>query len=254
MEYPDKLGFRQIAAKIKEAIVDGRYPPASTLPPEPELAAQFGVSRGLVNRAMQVLAAEGVVRGRQGRGTIVTWLPPLLHSPARYARDVRERDGARGAFDAEVRAIGLEPQHEIVAEPAMPPDNVAATLGLPAGQVNALVRRRRLLASGIPVRLNASWFPLEIAKGSVLEASGPVIVGGVKSALAKLGYPQVSGVERIQVRTPTEAEIRALEISPERSVLDIYHVGRMANGRAVEVTTTATPAHYLIVETEFPLT
>lgn len=253
MEYQGKLGFRQIAAQIKQAIVDGRYPSASTLPAEPELAAQFGASRSLVNRAMQVLAAEGLVRGQQGRGTVVTWLPPMTHSPARYSRDARERDGARGAFDAEVRAIGLEPQHEIVCERAVPPEDIALTLGLPFGEVNAVVRRRRLLASGIPVRLNASWFPLEIAKGSVLEESGSVIVGGVKSKLAQLGYPQTHGAERIQVRQPTEMEVRALEISPERSVLDIYHIGKMADGRAVEVTTTATPAHYLVVENEFPL-
>jgi GntR family transcriptional regulator len=253
MESPGKLGFRQIAAELKQAIVDGRYPSATTLPPEPELAAQFGASRGLVNRAMQVLAAEGLVRGQQGRGTIVTWLPPLLHSPARYSRDARERGGARGAFDSEIRAVGLEPQHEIVVEQAIPPADIAWLLDLPAGKANALVRRRRLLASGIPVRLNASWFPLEIAGGSVLEESGPVIVGGVKSALADLGYPQTHGEERIQVRQPTDAEVRALEISPERSVLDIRHVGKMADGRAVEVTTTATPAHYLIIENDFPL-
>lgn len=252
MEYPGKIGFRQIAAQIKQAIVEGRYPSASTLPPEPDLAAQFGASRSLVNRAMQMLAAEGLIRARQGRGTIVTWLPPMIHSPARYARDTRERDGARGAFDAEVRAMGLEPQHEIIAEPAVPPMDIAETLGLKQGEL-AIVRRRRLLASGIPVRLNASWFPMAIAKGHALEESGSVIVGGVKSALAELGYPQTHGSERIQVRQPTDAEVRALEISPERSVLDIFHVGKLASGRAVEVTTTATPAHYLIIETEFPL-
>jgi GntR family transcriptional regulator len=253
MESPGKLGFRQIAAELKQAIVDGHYPSASTLPPEPELAAQFGTSRSLVNRAMQVLAAEGLVRGRQGRGTIVTWLPPLIHSPARYSRDAREQGGARGAFDSEIRAIGLEPQHEIVTERAAPPADVAGLLGLPIGETNAVVRRRRLLASGIPVRLNASWFPLEIARGTVLEEAGPVMVGGVKSALAELGYPQTLGVERIQVRQPTDTEVRALEISPERSVLDICHVGKMADGRAVEVTNTATPAHYLIIENEFSL-
>ncbi|HSV65841.1 MAG TPA: GntR family transcriptional regulator [Mycobacteriales bacterium] len=254
MEHPGKLGFRQIAEQIRQAIIEGRYPTASVLPPEPELAAQYGASRSLVNRAMQVLAAEGLVRARQGRGTIVTWLPPLLHSPARYSRDTRERDGARGAFDAEIRALGLEPQHEITTERAEPPAAVADTLGLPRGQVNCLVRRRRLLASGIPVRINASWFPLDIAGSTELEDSGAVIVGGVKSALSGLGYPQTEATERITVRSPTADEVAALEISPERSVLDIYHVGETADGKAVEVTTTATPADYLMVENRFPLT
>lgn len=185
---------------------------------------------------------------------MVTWLPPMLHSAARYDRQNRENDGARGAFDAEVRALGLEPRHEITVERAVPPADVATLLGAPAGDSNCLVRRRRLLAGGIPVRLNASWFPLEIADGTVLADADGVIVGGVKSALANLGYAQVQCTERIiPSRLPTEAESDALEISRERSVLEITHAGWTAAGRAVEVTTTVAPAHYLVIETSFPV-
>ncbi|MEV6863104.1 GntR family transcriptional regulator [Streptosporangium subroseum] len=253
MQNVSRHGFREIADQLRQAIIEGRFPPASFLPPEPELAEQYGASRSLVNRAMQVLAAEGMVRARQGRGTMVTWLPPLTHSPARYSREIRETDGARGAFDAEIRAIGLQPEHEITAERTAPPDTIADAFGLPRGQANCLVRRRRLLASGIPVRLNASWFPLDIAANTVLEDQEAVIIGGVKSALAEIGYPQTAATERVAVRPPTEAEANALEISPERTVLDIYHTGQTAGERVVEVTTTVAPAHYLIIETRFPL-
>lgn len=249
-----KLGFREIAATLRTEILTGRYPTASLLPPEPELAERYGASRSLVNRAMSVLAAEGLVRPRQGRGTIVTWLPPMLHSAARYRRANRERGNAKGAFDSEVRALGLEPTHEITVERAEPPAEIADALGLPRGEVNCLVRRRRLLASGIPVRLNATWVPLSIAEDTVLEEPAPVIKGGVKTALADLGYPQTEAKERIvPSRLPTEAEAQALEISRERTVTDIVHTGHTANGQAVEVTTTLAPAHYLVIEHTFPL-
>jgi GntR family transcriptional regulator len=249
-----RLGYREIAGEVRRAIVDGQYPPGTLLPPEPELAAKFGASRSLVNRAMQALAAEGVVRPRQGRGTVVTWLPPMVHSAARYSRQAREGGDAKGAFDAEIKRLGLVPRHEITVEHAVPPPDIAEALDVAADQPTCLVRRRRLLASGIPVRLNASWFPLQIAGGTVLEDPGPVIKGGVKSALAELGYPQTGASERIVVRLPTGQEAEDLEISPERTVLDIRHTGRIASGRAVEVTTTVTPAHYVILEHEFPLT
>lgn len=255
MQHPERHGFREIAAQIRRDIVGGTYKTGSVLPAEPELAERHGASRSLVNRAMQVLAAEGLVRPRQGRGTMVTWLKPMLHSPARYDRTAREDKGARGAFDAEVRARGLEPKHEITTEHAEPPAEVAEALGVPAGEVNCLVRRRRLLASDIPVRLNASWFPLDIAGGTVLEEDGPVIVGGVKSALAELGYAQVSASESIiPSRLPTDTEARALEISPERTVVEIVHVGKTAEGRAVEVTVSVAPANYLTAQYDFPLT
>jgi GntR family transcriptional regulator len=250
-----KLGFREIADELRTAIISGRYPTGSVLPPEPQLAAEYGASRSLVNRAMQNLAAEGLVRARQGRGTVVTWLPPMLHSPARYSREFRERNSARGAFGAEVRALGLEPQHEIETEHADPPLTVAEILGVSSGEKSCLVRRRRLLASGIPVRLNATWIPLDIARGTALEDANAVLVGGVKTTLADLGHPQVAAWEWIvPSRLPTAEEVDALEISPDRTVVDIIHVGTTADGRAVEVTTTVAPAHYVLIKTEFPLT
>ncbi|MFI6522628.1 GntR family transcriptional regulator [Spirillospora sp. NPDC050679] len=248
-----KLGFREMAAQIRAAILSGEYPTGSTLPAVPKLAQRFGASESLVNRAVQVLFAEGIVNPRQGRGTKVTWMPPLTHSPARFAQATREQGGAKGAFDAEIKALGMEPEHEIETEHAQPPAPIAELLGLPRGEVNALVRRRRLLADGIPVRLNESWFPLEIARDTILEEQAAVIVGGVKSALADLGYQQTAAQERSLVRLPDENEVARLEISPERTVLDIIHIGRTEDRRAVEVTTTVAPAHYLVIESEFPL-
>ncbi|GAA2456955.1 GntR family transcriptional regulator [Actinomadura vinacea] len=250
---PTKLGFREIAKEIRREILDGRYPPGSVLPAVPVLAERYAASPSLVNRAIQVLAAEGKVRPQQGRGTKVTWLPPRVHSPARFNRSTREEGGAKGAFDAEIKALGLEPKHEITVEHAEPPAEVADLMNLPHGEVNCLVRRRRLLASGIPIVLNASWFPLSIAQGTILEEAGPVIVGGVKSALAELGHRQTRATERITDRLPDEAEALALEISPERTVFEIVHVGHTADDAVVEVTITVTPAHYLIIESNFRL-
>ncbi|MFJ1708715.1 GntR family transcriptional regulator [Kitasatospora sp. NPDC088346] len=255
MHLPQKTGYREIAAAIRKEILAGVYPPAGLLPPESELAQKYGASRSLANRALGLLAAEGLVRQQQGRGTIVTWLPPMVHSSARYSQATRERDGALGAFDSEVKALGLVPQHEITVERAEPPAEIADALGVARGEVNCVVRRRRLRASGIPVRISASWFPLDIARDTVLEEPTAAINGGVKSALAQLGYPQKTARERIiPSRLPSEAEAALLEISPERSVTDIVHTGLLEDGRVVEVTTTLAPAHYLVIEHDFPLT
>lgn len=78
-------------------------------------------------------------------------------------------------------------------------------------------------------------------------------MGGVTSTPAELGHGQIEAGERIIVRIPTEEKSTVLEISPERSVLDIMHVGRTAEGRVVEVTTTVAPAHYLAIETIVPI-
>lgn len=70
LEGPDPL-YEQIAAALKKGIEDGTYPPNRRIPSESVLADRFGVSRPTVRAGIKVLAEQGLVRSRQGRGTFV---------------------------------------------------------------------------------------------------------------------------------------------------------------------------------------
>ena len=63
--------YMKVYETLKAAIKQD-YSPGDFLPPEPQLEAGFGVSRITIRRAIQMLATEGSVSVRQGRGTIVT--------------------------------------------------------------------------------------------------------------------------------------------------------------------------------------
>src|SRR5215469_7170332 len=62
---------RQIETSIRDAIRAGRLPRGSSLPPTRVLAADLGVSRGVVVEAYQQLAAEGYLTSRTGGYTQV---------------------------------------------------------------------------------------------------------------------------------------------------------------------------------------
>jgi GntR family transcriptional regulator/MocR family aminotransferase len=62
---------RQIEASIRGAIRAGRLPRGASLPPTRLLAADLGVSRGVVVEAYQQLVAEGYLTGRAGSFTRV---------------------------------------------------------------------------------------------------------------------------------------------------------------------------------------
>src|SRR6201992_3110861 len=62
---------RQIETSIREAIRAGRLPRGSSLPPSRALAADLGVSRGVVVEAYQQLTAEGYLGSRAGGDTQV---------------------------------------------------------------------------------------------------------------------------------------------------------------------------------------
>jgi DNA-binding FadR family transcriptional regulator len=61
IETPRSL-YKQVADQLRQRIAAGSYAAGSTLPSEPELADQFGVSRVTINRAIQMLRAEGLVK------------------------------------------------------------------------------------------------------------------------------------------------------------------------------------------------
>ncbi len=65
---------RQIAEKLRAAILEGRLQVDERLPTEEELAARFDVSRATVREALKRLAAQHLIRSRRGPagGTFVT--------------------------------------------------------------------------------------------------------------------------------------------------------------------------------------
>jgi GntR family transcriptional regulator, transcriptional repressor for pyruvate dehydrogenase complex len=63
--------FLQIVQQIEESILENRMKPGDQLPPERELAQQFGVSRTAVREAMKALQEKGLVEAHSGRGTFV---------------------------------------------------------------------------------------------------------------------------------------------------------------------------------------
>lgn len=62
----------RVAANITELILSGSIPSETTLPTEPELAEQYGVSRSVVRDAAKLLSARGLVKIRHGKGVFVT--------------------------------------------------------------------------------------------------------------------------------------------------------------------------------------
>ena len=56
----------QIAEQLRAAMIDGSLAPGDRLPPEPELAEAFGVSRPTVREAMRILRGQGVLETSRG--------------------------------------------------------------------------------------------------------------------------------------------------------------------------------------------
>ncbi|MCG8966819.1 MULTISPECIES: GntR family transcriptional regulator [Streptomyces] len=80
--------FERVAGVLRARMADGTYPLRSLLPPERELAEQFGVSRSTVQRVMTELRSEGWIETRQGSGSRVV-RTQWIHSPTSSKRPDR---------------------------------------------------------------------------------------------------------------------------------------------------------------------
>lgn len=86
--------YEQVKAFIKTHISAGTWKPGDPVPSEAALAAQFGISRMTVNRALRELTAEGMVTRVQGSGTRVAELHRI--SSRLTIRDIHEEVIERG--------------------------------------------------------------------------------------------------------------------------------------------------------------
>ena len=231
----------QIASDLRARIEQGEYPPGGRLPSEDDLASRYHVNRRTINSAVLLLRAEGIVRTERGRGTVVTEIPAITrHAMTRYTQQARERTGGRGAFDSEIRAMGLEPRTDVEVSTVPAPAEVAEGLRMEPGQ-QVVVRKRRMYADGVPVQLAISYIPADIAAGTRIAEpdTGP---GGVISRFAELGHAQARITETVRWRPPRAEEREFLRLDKGQAVAEIWHTGWTADGRPVEVCVHVVPA------------
>lgn len=65
------MGYRELAAVLREQITSGQLAPDARVPSENDLIQRYGLARETVRRAVRVLEAEGLVLVRHGFATRV---------------------------------------------------------------------------------------------------------------------------------------------------------------------------------------
>jgi GntR family transcriptional regulator len=113
----------QVVKILADRIYNGVYAPGSQLPPENQLAEEFGVSRATIRSAFAGLAERDLIVRRQGIGTFVSTLSAIINPLNQYI-DLRQRIADYGFVP------GLEqPRAEL--QPAG--EHVARLLSVPEG-------------------------------------------------------------------------------------------------------------------------
>ena len=182
---------RQIEAAIRDSIRAGRLTRGSLLPPTRVLAADLGVSRGVVVEAYQQLAAEGYLASRARGHTQVAVGPSRAAAGLQLARPVPPRiDLGYGRADVSgfPRAAWLR---AIRAALASAPNDV---FGYLAG-------------SGVPQLRAALADYLNRVRGTVAQPDQIVICTGYAQGIALLiGVLAAAGARRLALEDPSSGD------------------------------------------------
>jgi len=212
--------YYQIQQDLRARIKRGEWKPGDRLPPEPELAIRYRVSRITVRQALARLVADGHIERRQGTGTFVR------------AEKVAQRTGLLTSFTEEMQHRGLEPVTRILDfQIRTPPEHIQKILRLsPADEVAYLERLR--IANGEPLALTEAFLPARL----VPDLQHTLLVDGslYRTLEEVYGLELAEADEEIEAALATGKERRFLGVKPGAPILQIIRTTYLATGEPVE--------------------
>ena len=199
----EPLKARRMYLLLRERILNGELEPSSRLPGELSLAAEYGISRVTVRRALDTLASDGLIDRRPGSGTFVrkgNSVQPIvadLSNVLSHLVEMGRRTGVRLLSFAYVN----------------PPESVAVSLGLEPGERTQRSIRVRLidgapfsyLVTHVPERIGVTYSEADLASMpllGLLERSGIVVDEASQSIGATLAGPDIAEALELEIGSP----------------------------------------------------
>jgi GntR family transcriptional regulator len=208
--------YQQLQRALREAIDKRVLGPDDALPSERQLAADLGISRITVRKAIDGLISEGLLVSRQGAGNFV-------------ATRIDKNFAKLTSFSEDMRARGLEPRSVWLkrSQGTVTPEE-AMKLGLSPGTLVLRFDRLRF-ANDEPMSIEyctivASCLPsLEAVDASLYEA------------LEKTGNRPVRALQRLRALLLDDEQAKLLQADEGDAGLLVERIGYLRDGRAIEL-------------------
>ena len=214
--------YHRIYLVLREQLGEGRF--SAGLPGELALVEKFGVARVTVRRALQQLAAEGLITRQPGRGT-----HPVERDAAAAARAVPPRTQLTGLLE-NIVSMSLNTTVKVLDVDTVAASRaVAAALGLtPGDRVQKAVRVRSTregplshITTYVPADVARRFGRRELARKPILlllEESGVKVGRAEQSISARLADAEVADRLQVAVGSALLAVRRVIFDEQERPV------------------------------------
>jgi GntR family transcriptional regulator len=211
--------YHRVYREIAQEIERGALGAGDRLPSERWFCDELGVSRATVRRAIEELAADGLVEAR-GRGTYVRG--DALVEPPNTLMSLSELGRSRG-LEATSRVLGSTVRPATIDE--------AEAFGIAPGAELLELERLRML-DGLPISLDNNRVPLRF-----LPPPGEVdfATDSLYAALERTGHPLVRGDYELEARGADTHEAALLGLAAGTPVLFATTVAIGEDGRVVDL-------------------
>jgi DNA-binding GntR family transcriptional regulator len=219
--------YYQIAMDLRQRICRGEWRIGSRLPPEPELASEYDVSRMTLRQALAHLEKEDIIRRQRGSGTFINQYPNRVVPTLGFPMSLTNL----------IRSLGVTASVSVIhAEVTRPPSaEIADSLGL-AEDDEVASYRRVFSAGGRPVALSTSFLPHQLCQGIT---AVPLVDGSLAMTLSQRYGLTPTQVDQFTGAAPASGELaKLLKVKPQSSLLSITNVLCLADGTPVEYAMT----------------
>ncbi|GGM10304.1 GntR family transcriptional regulator [Micromonospora yangpuensis] len=231
------IGYRDLAALLREAIQRGDHPEGSTLPKQDEIATEHGVNINTVRQAVRVLEAEGLVTPVRRRGTVVRPRVAMKRlGTDRYAKSKWKSGLVAFAADREATGRTWTPGDQTNEVRLTEADaETAEALGLAPG-APVYERARLVTEADVPTHTLTSYYRPEDVEGTSLvdPTPGPAGQGGGFGILTSRGLEPDTITETVRARMPTPEEAQLLQLPAGEPVMILHRTTVTHDGRPVE--------------------
>ncbi len=150
--------YHRVYLVLRQQLDEGRF--AEGVPGELALMESFGVSRVTVRRALEQLAAEGLITRHPGRAT----LPTRAAASERTTGAIEASETRLTGLLENLVSMGLRTSVDVMSlETLSAPDFVAQALDIPVGDLVQKAVRVRSTREG-PLSRMTTWVPLSVAR------------------------------------------------------------------------------------------
>ncbi|MFF4571315.1 GntR family transcriptional regulator [Streptomyces sp. NPDC001410] len=231
---PQQPPSRRIAGDLRRRIEAGELCAGDKLPSERALAEQYGAARNTAREAIRLLAEQGLVTAKHGKGVFVREPRKLFRLGSdRYS--VRNRETGLTPFRLEAERQGKVARIEVPSiTRERPPADVAERLEVSADEESVVHRENHYFADDEPVQIVSTYLRWDEAQGTLLmqPRTGK---DGIYGCLEELGHLMTRVRDEISARMPTPAEATTLELLPGVPVLEVLHTSFDQDGVPFEV-------------------